>query len=145
VHELGHALGVAGHAPDPADALSASPEAARRAGARALAGEPVASPALAALYARAPGELLASARTEEWRTAELDRLARLARANELDGPYLRAADAAGRIFWRDARGREWGFLVAGLAQLARDPAQLLLLPEASTRGALPRRKDPVTP
>jgi hypothetical protein len=140
VHELGHALGVAGHAPGADDPLSAAPAAARRAGVRALAGEPVASAALSALYARAPGELLAAAQAEEWRTAELDRFARLAAANALDGPYLRAAEAAGRIFWRDARGREWGFLIAGLAQLARDPMQLLLLPEASTRGALPRRR-----
>jgi hypothetical protein len=139
VHELGHALGVAGHASASDDPLGAGPEAARRAGARALAGEPLASPALAGLYARSSGEVLASARLEEWRTFELDRLATLARANQLDGPYLRASDAVGRIFWRDERGREWGFLVAGLAQLARDPTQLLLLPEANTRGALPRR------
>jgi hypothetical protein len=145
VHELGHALGVAGHATAADDALAASPEAARRAGARALAGEAVASAALAGLYARALGEPLARAQAEAWRTAELDRLARLAEASGLDGPYLRAADATGRIFWRDAHGREWGFLVAGLAQLARDPTQLLLLPEASTRGALPRPPKPLTP
>jgi hypothetical protein len=139
VHELGHALGVAGHAPGATDPLSAAPEAARRAGARALAGEPIASPTVATLYARPSAELLASAPVEEWRTLELDRLARLARANQLDGPYLRAGDEVGRIFWRDERGREWGFLVASLAQLAEDPTQLLLLPEANTRNALPRR------
>jgi len=139
VHELGHALGVSGHAPGTADPLGAAPEAARRAGARALAGERIESPAAAALYAHPPGERLAMARVEEWRTLELDRLARLASANELDGPYLRAGDEVGRIFWRDARGREWSFLVAGLARLAEDPTQLLLLPEANTRNALPRR------
>jgi hypothetical protein len=145
VHELGHALGVAGHAPAADDALAASADASRRAGLRALAGQPVASAALAALYARAPGERLASAQTEAWRTAELDRLARLAAAAGLDGPYLRASDAAGRIYWRDAQGRELGFLVPGLAQLARDPTRLLLLPEASTRGALRRPPKPATP
>lgn len=145
VHELGHALGVAGHAEAMDDPLCAEHEAARRAGARALAGEPLPSPSLAALYAQAPGAPLASAQVEEWRTVEVDRLAALARAHRLDGPYLRAGDAVGRIFWRDERGREWGFLVAGLAQLARDPTQLLLLPEASTRGALPRRGSGPTP
>jgi hypothetical protein len=145
IHELGHALGVAGHAASSEDPLAASPEAARRAGARALAGAPIASPSVAALYAQAPGEVLASAPLEEWRTIELDRLARLAEAHQLDGPYLRAGEAVGRIFWRDGQGREWGFLVAGLAQLARDPTQLLLLPEASTRGALPRRTGGLTP
>jgi hypothetical protein len=145
VHELGHALGVGGHATSADDALTASPEALLRAGARALAGEPVTSAALAALYARAPGERLATARTDEWRTAELDRIAKLARANGVDGPYLRAGDAVGRIFWRDEQGREWGFRVVGLAQLARDPTRLLLLPEEGTRGAVPRRKGAVTP
>jgi hypothetical protein len=142
VHEIGHALGAAGHASDPDDPLAAAPEAARRAGGRALAGAPVDSPALRSLYARSPGERLSSAALEPWRTAELDRLARLASANQLDGPYLRAGDAVGRIFWRDARGREWGFLVAALGEVARDPSRLLLLPEASTRGALPRATPP---
>ena len=145
VHELGHALGVPGHAPGASDPLGAAPEAARRAGARALAGESLDSPALAALYARPPGDVLASARLDASRTAELDRLAKLASANGLDGPYLRAGDTVGRIFWRDERGREWGFLVADLARLAREPTQLLVLPEANARGALPRSPGAVRP
>jgi hypothetical protein len=145
LHELAHALGVAGHAAAGDELLSASPEAVRRVGARALAGERIASPALAALYARPSGDRLAEARVEPWRTRDLDRLARLAATHRLDGPYLRAGDAAGRIFWRDARGREWGFLVADLAGLARDPTRLLLLPEANTRDALPRARSRATP
>jgi hypothetical protein len=73
---------------------------------------------------------------------ELDRLGRLAAAHSLDGPFLRAGEGAGRIFWRDARRREWGFLVVGLGELARDPSRLLLVPEANTRNALPRRPPP---
>ncbi len=141
-HELGHALGAPGHASERDDPLVGAPEAWRRIGARVLTGQPLASPTLAALYARPAGELLQNVGVEEWRTAELDRLRRLATQNQLDGPYLRAGDAVGRIFWRDARGREWGFLVAGLDELAGDPSQLLLLPEASTRNALPRRMAP---
>jgi len=139
-HELAHALGAPGHATDRDDPLVDAPEALRRTGARVLAGQPIASATLTALYARPPGELLQSAAVEEWRTAELDRLRRLASQHQLDGPYLRAGDAVGRIFWRDPRGREWGFLVAGLDELAEDPSQLLLLPEANTRNALPRRE-----
>jgi hypothetical protein len=138
LHELAHALGVAGHAGRGDALLSAAPEAARRAGARALAGEKSVSPALAALYARPAGEVLVRASVEGWRTQELDRLAELAAAHALDGPYLRAGDVSGRIFWRDAAGREWGFLVPDLAGLARDPRRLLLLPEVATRNALPR-------
>jgi hypothetical protein len=138
LHELAHALGAAGHAPRGDPLLDAAPEAARRLGRRALAGEKTASPTLAALYARPPGDVLARAPVDPRRTRELDRFARLAAANGLDGPYLRAGDVSGRIFWRDGAGREWGFLVTDLAALARDPARLLLLPEAATRAALPR-------
>ena len=142
LHELAHAFGAPGHAAGGDDLLVSSPAATRRAGARALAGEPLASATLVALYARPPGELLQSAAVEAWRTFELDRLGRLAAAHSLDGPFLRAGEAAGRIFWRDVRGREWGFLVVGLAELARDPSLLLLVPEANTRNALPRRAPP---
>lgn len=140
LHELGHALGVAGHAARGDALLDAAPEAARRLGRRALTGEKTASPTLAALYARPSGELLARLPVDPRRTRELDRMARLAASHALDGPYLRSGDVSGRIFWRDASGRrEWGFFVADLAAVARDPARLLLLPEAATRGALPAR------
>ncbi len=142
LHELGHALGFAAHAADADDPLAAAPEAAVRAGRRALAGQQVASPALAALYARPSGEVLARQAVEAWRTQEVDRLARLAAVNGVEGPYLRAGSEAGRIFWRDAGGREWGFLVPDLAALSRDPSTLLLLPELATRGALPRKARP---
>jgi hypothetical protein len=138
LHELAHALGVAGHAARGDALLSTEPESARRAGRRALAGERSVSPALAALYARPSGEILAQQAVERWRTQELDRLSALAAARALDGPYLRAGDASGRIFWRDAAGREWGFLVSDLARLSRAPGSLLLLPDAATRNALPR-------
>jgi len=139
LHELAHALGVPGHAARGDPLLDAAPEAARRLGRRALAGERTASPSLAALYARPAGHVLARAPVDPRRTRELDRMARLAVANGLDGPYLRSGDVSGRIFWRDAAGREWGFHVAELGALARDPTRLLLLPEAATRAALPRR------
>jgi hypothetical protein len=139
LHELAHALGAPGHAGGADDLLASTPDAARRAGARALAGEPLESPALAALYARPPGELLQSVAVEAWRTFELDRLARLAAAQPLDGPFLRAGDAAGRIFWRDARGREWGFLVVGLASSQRSqPAAAAARGEHPQRAAAPR-------
>jgi hypothetical protein len=140
LHELAHALGVAGHAASGDELLSASPEALLRVGRRALAGEKSVSPALAALYARPSGERLARASVEAWRTRDLDRLAKLAAAHALDGPYLRAGEVAGRIFWRDGAGREWGFLLPELAALARAPTRLLALPEAATRNALPRVK-----
>ena len=137
--ELGQALGVAGRAEDPDDPLAAAPDAALRAGRRALAGEAVVSASLAALYARPSGAVLARQPVDPARTQEIDRLAVLAAAHGLDGPRLRASDTGGRIFWRDAAGREWGFLVPNLARLSRDPSTLLLVPEAATRAALPRR------
>jgi len=140
LHELAHALGVAGHAARGDSLLSAEPEAVRRAGRRALAGEPSRSPALAALYARPAGEVLVRRPLEAWRTAELDRLAALAARRGLDGPYLRAGDVSGQILWRDRAEREWGFRVHDLAGLARDPAGLLLVPDAAAREALARAR-----
>jgi hypothetical protein len=82
------------------------------------------------------GEVLARRSVEAWRTAALDRLTARAAERGLDGPYLRAGDRSGRIFWRDAAGREWGFRVPGLAVLANDPAGLLLVPDAAARAEL---------
>ena len=141
VHELGHALGVTGHARSRTirSCRVARSRAARR---RARAGrrgarEPVRWRALYAL-ARARSSRAARRRCVAHARAGPPGARSRARTSST-GRTSAPASEVGRIFWRDARGREWGFLVAGLAELARDPTQLLLLPEANTRGALPRR------
>ena len=67
---------------------------------------------------------------------------RLAFEHGLDGPFVRVGTVGmGRIFWRDAAGREYGLQVVRYPEVVRDPRELLLLPEARTRRALPRSRD----
>jgi hypothetical protein len=68
-------------------------------------------------------------------------MGRLAEQNDLDGPYVRVGEGAGRIFWRDAQGAEYGLVVGKLRELLRDPRTLVVLPEPRTRRALPRERD----
>jgi hypothetical protein len=145
VHELGHALGWSGHARRGDPLLDAAPEAARRAGAALLAGTPLDSPGLRALYARPSGEALLRAPVTAAQTQLVDRLARLAAENALAGPYLRSGDVAARVFWRDPRTRlEYGLQILEPAKLLRDPRSLRVAPEARARRALPRSRDAVS-
>ncbi len=142
LHELGHALGFQGHVRGD-DPLSREPERVRRWGERVLAGEPLASGALAALYATAePVGVLAQRPLAAARTHFVDRLARLAASEPTHGPFLRVGDGAARVFWRDARGREYGVQIHQPTRLARRPEALVLLPERATRDALLRSLDP---
>src|SRR5690606_24658305 len=78
---------------------------------------------------------------ERWRTDLVDRMARLAEQHGLEGPFVRVGEQAGRIFWRDARGAEYGLMIVRLRELLRDPRQLAVFPEPRTRAALPPERD----
>lgn len=122
-------------------ALASSPRAIRVLGERVLAGEPWADPHLRALYAVPSGAVLRRAPVEMWRTDLTDRMAELGRKNALDGPFVRVGDRAARVFWRDARGLEYGLQVLNLEDVLRRPGRLLVVPEPRTRNALPRSRD----
>ncbi len=139
VHELGHALGLAGHS-ERGGIMSRSLTALAVVGEQALGRDPLEAPALTALYALPTGTVLARASISPARTHLVDRLARLDTA---EGPFVRVGDALARIYWRDARAREYGVQVVRLDELMREPGGLVLLPEARTRRALPRANDPL--
>jgi hypothetical protein len=141
LHELGHALGFAGHVRRGDSVMAAEVEKIPRAGRALLAGEPFGDPALRALYRLPNGAVLSRTAVEPWRTDLVDRMGRLAEQNGLDGPFVRVGEGAGRIFWRDARGAEYGLVVVKLRELLRDPARLQVVPEPRTRRALPRERD----
>lgn len=146
VHELGHALGWSGHARRGDPALDAAPEVLRRTGAALLAGGSLDSPALRALYAMPSGEALARVAVTPAQTQLVDRLARLAAAHALDGPFLRTGDVAARVFWRDSHsGAEYGLQILDPARLLRAPESLRVAPEARARRALPRSRDAQEP
>lgn len=141
LHELGHALGFAGHLRRAESVMTGEVEKIPRAGGAVLAGEPFRDPALRALYRLPNGAVISRTTVEPWRTDLVDRMARLAEAHRLEGPFVRVGESAARIFWRDAKGVEYGLMVVRLRQLLRDPTRLEVLPEPRTRAALPRARD----
>lgn len=141
LHELGHALGFEGHVRRGESVMTNEVERIPRSGRALLAGEPFRDPALRALYRLPSGAVLSSTAVEPWRTDLVDRMGRLAEDNRLDGPFVRVGESAGRIFWRDDKGVEYGLVVVRLRELLRDPRRLEVLPEPRTRAALPRERD----
>jgi hypothetical protein len=138
LHELGHALGFQGHARRGDEPMAASSDTQRRLGARALRGERIDSPALRALYAAPSGAPQRVVAVSHWRTEAVDRLARVAAAAGLEGPFARVGDSTARVFFRDAGGLEYGLAIPNLAETLRDPTLVLLVPDARTRAALER-------
>lgn len=141
LHELGHALGFQGHARRGDTVMVREVEKIPRAGAALLAGASFSDPTLRALYQLPSGAVLSSTPVEAWRTDLVDRMARLAEREGLDGPYARVGESAARIFWRDARGAEYGLIVIRVTEAIRRPETTRIVPEPRTRRALPREND----
>lgn len=135
LHELGHALGFAGH-PAADDPMVLESDANRRFGRRILAGQPVRSPALSALYALPSGTVLAESAVARWRTAPVDRLLALAQAKGLEGPFAQSGDAAAAVFWREPSGGRVEVLIPDLAGVRRDPGRVLPVPGPGARALL---------
>ncbi len=105
MHEMGHALGFAGHAAV-GDSLVLLEESRLRAlGRRALAGEPVPAPNLEALYEVSPGRVLGevavSPSGREWIDAVESLVSdRNRRLGPAIGPIASAGDRGARLLWR---------------------------------------------
>lgn len=141
LHELGHALGLPGHR-EGRGLMTRNLEALARLGNRALARQTVEAPALTGLYRIPSGAVFARATTSPARTHLVDRLARLTAGAQTEGPFVRVGDEVARIYWRDAKAREYGVQVVRLERLLRHPDELAILPEVRTRRALPSANDP---
>jgi hypothetical protein len=118
-----------------------APETVRRFGASVLAGDPIETPELAALYSLPSLTVLTKVPVARWRTDLVDRMGALAVEHDMAGPFLRVGDRSARIYWRDARGIEYGLEVVNLAEALREPEGILVVPEHRTRRALPRSRD----
>ena len=141
LHELGHALGFQGHARQGDTVMVRETERIAHAGKGVLAGDGFRDPSLRALYALPSGAVVVSAPVDRCRTDLVDRMARIAEENHLDGPFVRVGESAGRIFWRDDKGTEYGLVIAKLREALRKPAELLVVPESRVRGSLARAHD----
>jgi hypothetical protein len=129
LHEMGHALGFQGHLQRGDGVMQASVEGVRKAGRSVMAGEPVEAAELQALYAVPTGSVLARFAVGPARTAAVDRLASLAPARGLAGPYAQVGDRVARILWRDALGAEYAATIWNLAEVLRSPGAVAVFPE----------------
>jgi hypothetical protein len=134
LHEIGHALGHAGHAARGGSLMERAPERARRAARRVLAGEGLAEPSLAALYAIESGTEVGRLPLPPESACVLARMSERARRAGWRGPLARVGDREARLLWRaeaaaDARSvafadvARWREVVRGRApfSVATDP------------------------
>ena len=104
LHELGHALGFAGHAARGNSPLVLDEKRLRLIARRVLAGDTLALPNLQALYAIEPGRILGEAEVSAEGAAAIRAVERLVaerdlRLRRIGGPYASAGDMAARLSW----------------------------------------------
>jgi Matrixin len=141
LHELGHALGFQGHARQGDTVMVRETERIARAGKTLLAGGGFSDASVRALYRLPSGAAIGGGAIDRCRSDHVDRMARLAEQNGLAGPFVRVGESAGRIFWRDVQGLEYGLVLARLREARRDPAALVVLSEGRVRRALAPGRD----
>jgi hypothetical protein len=141
LHEIGHALGFQGHARQGDTVMVREVERMAHAGKRIAKGDPFGDATLRALYRLPSGSLVGGGPVDRCRSDAVDRMAALAEANALDGPFARVGESAARIFWRDRDGLEYGVVIARLREGLRDPNRFFVLPESRVRGSLAPGRD----
>ncbi len=114
-------------------------------GADLLRGRGFADASLRALYRLPNGAAVGGGAVDRCRTELVDRMGALATSNALAGPFLRMGETAGRVFWRDADGREYGLVLARVVEARRDPQRIVVLPERRVRESLARGLDSACP
>jgi len=116
LHELGHALGLQGHARRGPSVLVRDVDAVRRAGRRVGRGEPLREDAMAALYALPSGLVIERRALAPGATRRIDAAAARARAAGREGARVRVGDGSVRIAWGPEPTFEY---------YLRDPVQLI--------------------
>ena len=126
LHELGHALGYAGHAKGGDTVMVRTVESVRDAGRRVLAGQPFRDDTLAALYRVEPGAVVARSALPAGRSGPVDRLAALSDQAGDGSLLVRAGDRRERIAFVDAEGNALRVFLRNPREALRDPARLEL-------------------
>ena len=136
LHELGHALGFQGHARSGRTLMLARESDVLERARAVSASAPLEDAALRALYTVPPGALVAMLHLDAAQTRAADRLAALAGARSLAGPFVRVGDREGLVFWLEPVGRRLGLRVEGLGDVRRRPDALRLVPASRAVEAL---------
>lgn len=141
LHELGHALGFAGHAATGRSLLVRDEHVLRGLGREVLRGEPLVDPTLAALHALEPGRRLGRRRLRpadaDWVRAvrELDRRWTSAGVARV-GVVASVGDREARWSMRYADGRRLGLRFPGWPQRLREGQPILVFPDRETLDAI---------
>jgi hypothetical protein len=147
MHELGHALGFAGHAASGDSILVQDESKLRRAGRRALEGQSEPDTTLEALYRVRPGSVLGMRSLRAGGRVWIDAM-RATEARQREAGIRRVAtrasvgDREARVVWRNSDGLELVMRFPFWSRDLRRGGELSSLPNAATRRILRPRPDP---
>ena len=99
LHELGHALGFAGHVSTPDSVMARTTDTVRRFGRDLRRGRGFSAPSLAALYAVPSGTVVGRVALAASSAALFDAVMKLAGSRGWQGPIVRAGDSAVSLSW----------------------------------------------
>jgi len=134
LHEVGHALGISGHAPSGETVMVREVDRVRRTVARLLKGGMFRDAHLAALYRLPNGSIARRASVDPGRTRLLDELWDRAMVRGLEGPFVRSGETRAHIFWRlggTAKGgtaSKTGIAVVNWRETLREPERVRFVP-----------------
>jgi len=139
IHELGHALGFAGHVASGGSIMLPSPETVRAVGRRVLAGARFEDATLTALYSIPSGSVVGRLAPAPRGSRSLRWLAERAGSLALRGPFVRVGEGAARLFWRTPEGHAVGFDIDGWRGGAGELAEYTWVPNARAARILGER------
>ncbi len=108
LHELGHALGIAGHIGSRSSVMSAERSKVKRVASRVRKGERLREPTLEALYTVPLGTVVGVVAFDARLRPSMDMLAELAARSGWRGPFGRAGGDTAHVFWQTPEGRHPG-------------------------------------
>jgi len=136
LHEFGHALGFQGHVKVGGSIMVAEKDVVRRAGQRLESGRPFEDATLRALYAVASGSVLHRESVALTRTRTVDRMAEIAAADALAGPFLRVGDFDAFVVWRGIGGPDYRVKIRNVRKLMHRMDSFDVRPAPRTRELL---------
>ena len=139
LHEIGHALGLQGHVQVGPSVMVRSVDEVRLSGRHLLRGVTLPAPTLRGLYALPSGTVVSRVPLSAAQTQPLDTLLLHAARARWSGPFVRVGDTVARIGWRDAEGRAYALFVRRVADVLKNPAELILLPGSRASALLDAR------
>ncbi len=135
VHEIGHALGFAGHVDRGESVMSSYGQIdnVRRWGRRIEAGEPLEAPSLAALYALPSGVRVGSLPLVREQLDPLRDVSEAATVEGLRGPWSRSGSESASLLWRNPADQSATVVVEDWPTALEDPTTIAPRPNRRAR------------